>query len=127
MEHLELTPQERDQILKAREARRINDAGAYGPAPKLDDQQSKLLADLDELNGQGLAGGYGRLPSGLLDAETVALIQKVQEVGFRMRISPYNDARPFLVPTRVAASALNRSPPVVSRCPHEHDLSWPLY
>jgi hypothetical protein len=32
----------------------------------------------------------------------VALIQKVQEIGYRMKTAPHGDARPFVVPTLVA-------------------------
>jgi hypothetical protein len=88
---MDLTPEETAQILKQRQA----------CVPKLDEQRSELLADLDELNGQGRAAGYGPLPRGI-DAETVALIKKIQEVGYRMKTAPYGDARPFAVPTRVA-------------------------
>ena len=89
--NLELTPQERDQILKQREA----------STPNVDPQRSELLARLDELNTQGRTAGYGPLPRGI-DGETMALIEKVQEVGYRMKTMPHGDPRPFAVPSRLA-------------------------
>jgi hypothetical protein len=88
---IELTPEETALILRQREAR----------APKVDEQQASLLAQLEELNTQGRTGGFGPLPRDL-DAETVALVGKVQEIGYRMRTMPHGDARPFPIPTRVA-------------------------
>ena len=87
---LELTPQERDQILKQREAHE----------PKLDEQRASLLADLDELNERGRAGAFGPLPRDL-DAGTVALVKKIQDIGYRMRTAPHGDAMPFAIPSRV--------------------------
>jgi len=98
---MELTAAEEQQILKAREGRRINSAGGYGPAPKLDAQQAALLDALDALNDQRLTMGYGPLPRDL-DAETVAAIERVQRLGFAMKTVPHGDARPFAIPSRVA-------------------------
>jgi hypothetical protein len=48
---IEITPAE--EILAKREACKNSAHGSYGPAPKLDAQQSSLLAPLADLNTAG--------------------------------------------------------------------------
>jgi hypothetical protein len=70
MDLSELSPQEQQQILEQREARKINAAGAYGPAPKVDAQQSTLLAQLGDLNKARLCAPYAPIRENL-DAEAL--------------------------------------------------------
>src|SRR5258708_3239616 len=95
-----LTPREESQILTQREARKIREAGGYGPSPKLTTQETHLLNQLADLNENRLTMGFGRLPFGT-DAATLAAIELVQKIGFSMRTADAI-ARPFLIPTRVA-------------------------
>src|SRR5258708_18770326 len=64
---IELTPQEEQQILKAREAR----------APRVDAQQADLLAQLAALNSERLCAPFPPIKE-LLDAETLAAVERVQ-------------------------------------------------
>src|SRR6266852_6797439 len=97
---LALTPQERDLILKQREARKINTAGAYGPAPKLGPQEASLLAQMDALNQNRLTAGYGPLPRDI-DAATLETVKRVQQIGHSMK-NQFGDLQPFVIPTRIA-------------------------
>ena len=98
---IELTPAEEQLIRKQREERALRERGAYGVGATLDEQQTSLLKQLDELNEQNRSGGYGPLPRNL-DAETVALIRKIQAVGYAMKTAPHGDARRIAIPSRVA-------------------------
>jgi hypothetical protein len=109
---MELTPEETALILRQRQAR----------VPKVDEQRAVLLADLDELNAQGRNGGYGPLPRDL-DTEAVALIKRVQDTGFAMKTAPHGDARPFLIPSRVALEMVRLN---TRRCPAE-GCPWRLH
>jgi hypothetical protein len=88
---IELTPEETAQILRQRQARE----------PEIDERRADLLRQLDELNNYNRAGAHGPLPRGL-DADTVALIKKVQNVGIRMTNVPHGISNPVHIPSRVA-------------------------
>ena len=65
-----LTPQEEADIIRAREQRRLNDAGAYGPPEHRDPKRNLLLADLQAWNDHAARQGYPSLPR---DTDTTTL------------------------------------------------------
>jgi hypothetical protein len=74
---LELTQQERDLILKQREADKIRGAGGYGSAPRLGQQETNLLAQMEALNVNRLTLNYGNLPRDI-DAATLDAVKRCE-------------------------------------------------
>jgi hypothetical protein len=93
---MDLSADEEALILKRREDLAL---GAVGV--KLDEPRADLIRQLAELNDYNRAGAYGPLPRHL-DAETVALIKRVQTVGIGMRNVPHDISNPIHIPSRVA-------------------------
>jgi hypothetical protein len=116
MSDLTLTPQEHQMILDRREQKAREDRGVLGTTPQVDEARADLLRQLDELNNRNLGGSHGPLPAHL-DAETVALIMRVQATGIGMKSMPYGDANPIHIPSRVAYESSAPSAAILSRSP----------
>jgi hypothetical protein len=67
--------------------------------PKLDAQQSSLLAQLDAFSESRAAMGYGRLPANI-DADTLKAVHTAIQVGISMR-DEHDVPKPFLIPPMI--------------------------